>query len=60
METEIEKKHDDIVEKVLRRIIENNLSIKLEKYMWKIREVRFLEVVIEPGGIKMENKKFRK
>jgi len=33
METEIEKKHDDIVEKVLRRIIENNLSIKLEKYM---------------------------
>ena len=37
----IEKEHDDIVEEVLWRIIENNLFVKLEKYVRKVREVRF-------------------
>jgi len=30
---EIEKEHDDIVEEVLRRMAENNLFVKPEKYM---------------------------
>ena len=30
---EIEKEHDEIVEKVLRRLEENNLFVKPEKYM---------------------------
>jgi len=41
-----EKEHDNIVEEVLRRVAENNLFIKSEKYMWKVREVVFLEGVI--------------
>jgi len=46
VEIETEKEHDNIVEEVLRRVAENNLFIKSEKYMWKVREVVFLEGVI--------------
>ena len=41
---EKEKEHDKIVEKVVEKLAENNLYIKLEKYKWKMREVRFLEL----------------
>jgi len=54
---ETEEGNDDIVEEVLRRIAENNLFVKLEKYVWKIREVVFLRVVIGPDGVKMEKEK---
>ena len=54
---ETEEGNDDIVEEVLRRIAENDLFVKLEKYMWKIREVVFLRVVIGPDGVKMEKEK---
>ena len=52
--TEIEEEHDEIIEEVLRRIEENDLFVKLEKYMWKIREVRFLEVIIGPNSVRIE------
>ncbi len=39
--TETEEEHDDIVEKILRKIAENDLFVKLEKYIWKIREFGF-------------------
>ena len=52
--TEIEEEHNEIVEEVVKRLVENNLYVKSEKYKWKIREVGFLEVVIGPEGIKME------
>ena len=39
--TEIKKEHDDIVEEVLRRMKENDLFVKLGKYIWKVREVGF-------------------
>jgi len=42
---------------ILRRIIVNNLFVKLEKYIWKIREVGFLKVVIGLDKIKIEKKK---
>jgi len=50
VETEEERKHDKIVEEVLRRIKENDLYIK---YMWKIREIDFLELVIGSEEIKI-------
>jgi len=55
--TETEEEHDEIVEEILRRLEENNLYIKLEKYMWKARKIGFLGVVIGPDGIEMEAEK---
>ena len=42
IETEKQKGHDEIVEKLLRRIKKNDLFVKLEKYIWKVRKVGFL------------------
>jgi len=56
---EMEKGHEKIVEKVVRRLAENNLYVKLEKYKWKVREVGFLGVVIGPERIKMEEEKVK-
>ena len=55
--TETEEEHDKIIEKVLRRLEENNLYVKLEKCMWKMRKIGFLEVVIGHNGIEMEKEK---
>jgi len=41
----------------LRRIEENNLYMKLEKYKWKVREVDLLELVIGLEEIKIEEEK---
>jgi len=45
------------VKEVLRRMAENDLFVKLEKYVWKVREVGFLGVIIELDKVKMEEKK---
>jgi len=58
--TEIEKGHDDIMEKILKKMAENDLFIKLEKCVWKVRRVKFLEVVMKPGGMKIEKEKVQK
>ena len=55
--TKAEKEYNKIVEDVLRRMIENNLFVKSEKYVWKVREVGFLGVVIGSDRVKMEKKK---
>ena len=55
--TEIEERYDKIVEEVLRRLEENNLYVKPEKYVQKVWKIGFLGVVIEPNGIKMEKEK---
>jgi len=55
--TETEEEHDEIVEEILRRLEENDLYIKLEKCVWKVRRIGFLGVVIGPKGIEMEEKK---
>ena len=49
--------HDEIVEKVLKRLEENDLFVKPEKCRWKVREVEFLGVVITPGGVRMQKEK---
>jgi len=36
---------------------ENNLFVKLEKCIWKVREVRFLRVVIRLDGVEIEKEK---
>ena len=55
--TETEEGHDEIVEEILRRLEENDLYIKPEKYIWKVRKIGFLEVIIGPNGIGMEKEK---
>jgi len=55
--TETEEGHDEIVEEVLRRLEENDLFVKPEKCVWKIREVGFLGVIIGEDGVRMEKKK---
>jgi len=55
--TDEEKKHDEIVKEVLKRIEKNDLYIKPKKCAWKVREVNFLGLVIGLGGIKMQEEK---
>jgi len=42
---------------ITRRLEENNLYIKPEKYVWKSRKIGFLGVVIGPNRIEMETEK---
>jgi len=55
--TETEEGHNEIVEEVLKRLEENDLYVKPEKYIWKVRKIGFLGVVIGPNGIEMEKEK---
>jgi len=55
--TDTEEGHDELVDKVIRRLEENDLFVKPEKCKWKVREVEFLGVVIGPKGIKMQKEK---
>ena len=53
----IEEGHDNIVEEVLRKIVENNLFVKLEKCVSKVRKIGFLGVVIGLDGVKTGKEK---
>jgi len=55
--TEDKKKYNKIVEEVLRRMEENDLYIKPEKYVWKVKEIDFLGLVIRAERIKMQEEK---
>jgi len=57
VETETEKGHDEIVKEILKRLEKNDLYVKPEKCMWKVRKIGFLGVVIGPNGIEMEKEK---
>jgi len=57
VETETEEGYDEIMEEILRRLEENDLYIKPEKCIWKVRKIGFLGVVIGPKGIEMEEEK---
>ena len=56
--TEMEERHDEIVEEVLRRLEENDLYIKPEKCVWKVRKIGFLGVVIGPSRIEMRKRRW--
>ena len=47
------------MEKIVKRLAENNLYIKPEKSKWKVKEVGFLGVVIGLEEIKMEGEKVK-
>jgi len=55
--TETEEGYDKIVEEILRRLEENDLYVKPEKCVWKVRKIGFLGVIIGPDGIEMEKEK---
>ena len=57
VEMEDEERHNELVAEVIKRLEENNLYVKPEKYKWKVREVGFLRVIIGLEGIKIEEKK---
>ena len=59
VETNEKKDHDEVVEEVVRRLAENDLYVKPEKYKQKVREIKFLGVVIGLDGIKMEKEKVK-
>ena len=54
-----EEEYNKVVVEVVKRLIENNLYIKPEKYKWKVKKVGFLGVVIEPKEIKVKKKKIK-
>jgi len=57
--TEKKERHDKIVEEVVKRLAENNLYIKPEKYKWEVQKVKFLRVVIGLKEINMEQEKIK-
>jgi len=57
--TETEEGHDEIVEEILRRLEENDLYVKPEKCVWKVRKIGFLGVVIGPNRIEIEKEKVK-
>jgi len=46
IEEKEKEEHDKVVEEVVKMLAENDLYMKLEKCKWKVREVKFLGVVI--------------
>jgi len=55
--TDTEEEYDELVDKVLKRLEENDLFMKPKKCQWKVREVEFLGVVIGPKGVEMQKEK---
>jgi len=54
---EIKEGHDEIVEEMLKQLEENDLYVKPEKCVWKMRKIGFLGVIRGPNGIEMEKEK---
>ena len=55
----MKEEYNEIVEKLIRRLVENDLYVKPGKYKQKVKEVGFLGVVIELERIKIEEKKVK-
>ena len=55
--TEIEEGHNEIVDEILKRLEENDLYVKPEKCVWKVRKIGFLGVVIGPNKIEIKKEK---
>ena len=59
VETETEEGYNELVAEILKRLEDNDLYVKLEKWKWKVKEIDFLGVVLGPKGIKMEETKIK-
>ena len=57
VKTKTKEEHNEIIEKVLRRLEKNDLYVKPKKYMQKVRKIGFLGVIIGPNGIEIEKEK---
>ena len=57
IETEDKKEYNEIVEGVLKRIETNDLYMKSEKCMWKVKKIDFLGLVMETKDIKIQKEK---
>jgi hypothetical protein len=57
--TQTEEEHDKIVEEVLERLEENDLSPKPEKCVFKQKEIGFWGLYITPEGVKMDEVKIK-
>ena len=55
--TEMEEGHDEIVEEVLKQLEKNDLYVKPEKCVWRVRKIGFLGVIIGCNRIEMEKEK---
>jgi len=55
--TEVEEGHDEVVDEVLRRLEENDLYVKPEKCVWKVRKVLLLGVVMGEERVEIEEDK---
>jgi len=49
-----EERYNNVVKEVLKRMVENDLFVKLKKCVENVRKVGFLEVVIEPDEVKIK------
>jgi len=54
---EMKEGYNKVIEKILRRLEKNDLYVKLEKCIWKVRKIEFLRVIIGPNGIEMEKER---
>jgi len=52
-----EKKHDETVGEVLKRLQNNGLAVSPEKCVWKTQEVEFLGYIIRSNGIRKSEEK---
>ena len=57
--TEEKEEYNELVKKVVRRLAENDLYVKLEKCKQKVRKVEFLEVIIGLERIKIGKAKVK-
>ena len=57
--TEVEKRHNEVVEKVLKQLEKNDLFVKPEKCQQKVKKVKFLEVVIGPKRVEIQKVKVK-
>ena len=54
-----EERYDEVVKEVVKRLVENDLYMKLKKYKQKVKEIEFLGVVIGLEKIKIEKEKMK-
>ena len=55
--TDIEERYNELVEEMLNKLEKNDLFVKPEKYWWKVREIEFLDIIINPWEVEMQKEK---
>ena len=58
--TKTKEEYNEIVKKILKKLKENNLYVKLKKYIGKVRRIGFLEIVIGSNRIEMKKEKMNR